>query len=91
MKSFNPQVMGIMHSTVDAVSVGLDLLSQKWTGPVLAYPESLHSHAVEPAAFAEHCLDWANGGVQIIGGCCGTTIDHIRALTDRLAVERKIG
>lgn len=40
--------------------------------------------SVEPAVFAAHCRDWVEGGVQIIGGCCGTTIEHIRAMIEAL-------
>ena len=58
----------------------------------MAYPEATHpdsvSHAarilVEPEDFASHCRSWVESGVQIIGGCCGTTIRHIRAMVDRL-------
>ena len=84
MMSFQPQVMGIMHSTVDAVGAGLEVLSQHWRGPGMAYPEAARGHAVEPDAFAAHCHDWVEGGVQIIGGCCGTTIEHIRAMVGAL-------
>ena len=84
MMSFKPQVMGIMHSTVDATGTGLEVLSQHWSGPVMAYPEASRGHAVEPAAFAAHCRCWVEGGVQIIGGCCGTTIEHIRAMVGAL-------
>ncbi len=72
--------MGIMHSTVDAMGAGLEVLFQRWRGPVMAYPETSGAHAVEPAAFAAYCRGWVEGGVQIIGGCCGTTIEHIRAM-----------
>jgi methionine synthase I (cobalamin-dependent) len=84
MMSFEPQVMGIMHSTVDAVGAGLEVLSQHWDGPVMAYPEAARGHAVEPDAFAAHCRGWVEGGVQIVGGCCGTTIEHIRAMVGAL-------
>jgi len=42
-------------------------------------------HRVEPAIFASLCHDWVNSGVQIIGGCCGTTIEHIRTMVDELS------
>ena len=76
--------MGIMHSTVDAMGAGLEVLFQHWRGPVMAYPEAAAGHAVEPAAFAAYCRDWVEGGVQIIGGCCGTTIEHIDAMVGEL-------
>ena len=83
---------GIMHSEVADTSPGLETLFERWSGPVMAYPEtaqfkSLGEHApanMEPADFARHCRGWVEDGVQIIGGCCGTTIDHIRAMVDRL-------
>jgi methionine synthase I (cobalamin-dependent) len=84
MAAFEPQVMGIMHSTVDAMDAGLEVLSEHWRGPVMAYPETAAGHAVEPAAFASDCRDWVEGGVQIIGGCCGTTIEHIRSMVSKL-------
>jgi|TARA_B100000315_G_scaffold260759_1_gene324909 homocysteine S-methyltransferase len=84
LMSFEPQVMGVMHSTVDAMGAGLEVLFEHWHGPVMAYPEAAAAHAVEPAPFAAHCREWVEGGVQIIGGCCGTTIEHIRAMVEAL-------
>lgn len=84
LMSFEPQVMGIMHSNVDAMGAGLEVLFERWPGPVMAYPEAADTHAVEPADFAAHCRDWVDTGVQIIGGCCGTTIEHIRAMVEAL-------
>ena len=91
MMSFNPQVMGVMHSTVDTTDPGITALFEQWNGPVMVYPESSSmqgrigvAHEIEPAAFAAHCRDWVERGVQIIGGCCGTTIEHIRAMVNEL-------
>ena len=91
MMSFNPQVMGVMHSTVENTDPGITALFEQWNGPVMVYPESSSmqarigvAHEIEPAAFAVHCRDWVERGVQIIGGCCGTTIEHIRAMVNEL-------
>ena len=90
MLSFQPQVMGVMHSTIETTNAGLQTLFEHWQGPVMAYPETSSevkngiSDQVEPAIFAEHCHEWVENGVQIIGGCCGTTIEHIRAMVDEL-------
>ena len=36
-----------------------------------------------PESFAPQLRDWArNGWLNIVGGCCGTTPDHIRAIAD---------
>ena len=92
LASLGPQVTGIMHSSLEATTAGLEVLFGRWSGPVMAYPEATHpdsvSHAarllVEPEDFASRCRGWVEGGVQIIGGCCGTTIRHIRVMVDRL-------
>lgn len=84
LMSYQPQVLGIMHSTVKAMGPGLEVLFQHWQGPVMAYPEADRAHRVEPAEFASYCRGWVENGVQIIGGCCGTTVEHIRTMVDAL-------
>jgi S-methylmethionine-dependent homocysteine/selenocysteine methylase len=39
---------------------------------------------VQPAAYAQHAQQWWQQGAAIIGGCCGTTPDHIAALNKML-------
>ena len=44
----------------------------------------------EPGPLAETLGDYVERyGVGIVGGCCGTTPDHIRALRERVGRERK--
>jgi S-methylmethionine-dependent homocysteine/selenocysteine methylase len=38
------------------------------------------------AAYAAHAADWLTAGAAIVGGCCGTTPAHIRAL--RTLIDR---
>ena len=89
--ALGPQAVGIMHSSFHSTTPGLDVLYERWGGPVMAYPEALGfdavtqgSMAVAPDDFAGHCRAWVEQGVQIIGGCCGTTIHHIRAMVEAL-------
>ena len=92
LASLGPQVTGIMHSSLESTTPGLQALFERWSGPVMAYPEAMRSDSVghlarimvEPEEFASRCRVWVESGVQIIGGCCGTTIRHIRAMVDRL-------
>ncbi|MCK4338708.1 MAG: homocysteine S-methyltransferase family protein, partial [Candidatus Cloacimonetes bacterium] len=42
-------------------------------GETLFYPET-------PEFFAEKTKELIDAGVSIIGGCCGTTPEHIRAI-----------
>lgn len=40
---------------------------------------------IGPAAFAQAAAGFLDDGAAILGGCCGTTPDHIRALKELLA------
>jgi methionine synthase I (cobalamin-dependent) len=95
-------VAGIMHTTAEDTDPALDALFARWDGPVMAYPESLvftpaPGGAVEPDfaaaipedAFAERCRGWVEHGVQIIGGCCGISIDHMTRMYE--TVPRRVG
>jgi methionine synthase I (cobalamin-dependent) len=57
----------------------------RWPGPLGAYPEigdgTPHApHSVTPDELAAQAFGWLASGAGIIGGCCGTTPEHIRAL-----------
>lgn len=43
------------------------------------------THDATPAAFAAHARTWLESGARVVGGCCGTTPDHVRALADIVA------
>jgi len=48
------------------------------------YPGFSHTEAWPPARYAAAVEQWLEGGAQVVGGCCGTTPDHIRALRSLL-------
>jgi homocysteine S-methyltransferase len=57
--------------------------------PLVAYPNSGESyagrwrgHGLPPDAFAALASEWSAAGARLIGGCCRTTPEHIRALAD---------
>lgn len=87
-------VAGVMHSEVAATGPALEILSALCPGPKMAYaetgrfanPEWVFEEAVSAGDYAAAAEGWVlEQGVQIVGGCCGTGPDHIRALKDRLA------
>jgi len=49
------------------------------------YPRFSGADGVTPAQYLEAAQEWKSAGAQVIGGCCGTTPDHIKALRDGLA------
>ena len=72
--------VNVMHSPVDATESALRAIAARWRGPFGAYPEIAESGDMAPAAFAAQAREWIASGAQIVGGCCGTTPQHIRAL-----------
>ncbi len=56
-----------------------DSISQR-----LANGEVVILDDLSPSRYVEEALGWADAGVQLIGGCCGTGPDYIRALAEGL-------
>jgi len=49
--------------------------------PNAGLPNEFGEYDETPEAMAEELADWARSGyLNVIGGCCGTTPDHIRAI-----------
>ena len=54
--------------------------------PNAGLPNEMGEYDEVPATTAEHLGEWAGAGlVNIVGGCCGTTPEHIRAIADAVA------
>lgn len=62
--------------------------------PVIVYPNRgeqydavakqwLHVPGSDPSPFAQQAMAWAHAGARLIGGCCRTTPEDIRALRQR--------
>jgi len=74
------------------VRVGLEKLQPHWSGPIGIYlhigrfdpPEWLFTDEYPPARYVEEAREWRRLGAQVIGGCCGTTPDHIAGLASGL-------
>ena len=85
-------VVGIMHSRPEVTLEALTMLKGHWSGPMMAYPDSLHDTAtatdnplrpdpaIDEACIVDHCRQWLDAGVQILGGCCGLTVSHVEAI-----------
>jgi S-methylmethionine-dependent homocysteine/selenocysteine methylase len=95
LMTLEPAVINLMHSSCNAIDHALPLLRREWGGPVGIYPEvgsfdpitRVRSVSQSPEALAARCVEWMGQGARILGGCCGATPEHIRAIrsrTDRL-------
>ena len=79
--------VGCMHSGAEITGATLAQIRKRFRGPLMAYPDGgyfempqWHFHdVITPARLERFYADWMEEGAQIIGGCCGLTVEHIRA------------
>lgn len=54
--------------------------------PNAGLPNELGEYDLLPEEMAEHIREWAESGfLNIVGGCCGSSPDHIKAIADAVA------
>lgn len=78
---------GPMHSAVDVTEDALRATRTSFKGPLMAYPDSGHFEAphwkftgvIAPDAFGAACRRWKAAGAQVLGGCCGLGVEHVKA------------
>jgi methionine synthase I (cobalamin-dependent)/5,10-methylenetetrahydrofolate reductase len=78
-----------LFNLIKKLHIGSDVISVL---PNAGYPEVVNERTVfvnNPDYFAEKMRDIKKLGVKIIGGCCGTTPQHIKALTSDLNFVQK--
>ncbi len=89
---------GVMHNGAEMIAEALEPVRRSFDGPLMAYPDSGYFEmpdwrfvdVMTPPRFGEFCRDWIRSGVQIIGGCCGLTVEHVqtaRRARDAVAQE----
>jgi homocysteine S-methyltransferase len=92
---YEPAVVNVMHTPATAVARALTEVRSRWRGFIGAYPEidsaGEHGHPVTPAALATLGASWIEQGARVLGGCCGTGPEHIRALKAAAAAHVDAG
>jgi len=83
-----PTVVNVMHSEIRAVPEAIKLVRERWSGPIGVYPESGHFtqphwnfvDVISPDDLVSEALGWVSAGARLLGGCCGTSPEHIQAI-----------
>jgi methionine synthase / methylenetetrahydrofolate reductase(NADPH) len=75
-QSLLPILLELVNTTNGNVSGMPNAGFPKREGDRIVYPKS------SPAYFAEFAREAAGMGVRILGGCCGTTPEHVRAMAE---------
>ncbi len=83
-------IVGVNHSDGPAGVLGaIERLAQVTDRPLVAQPnaglprnvEGRNIYLTTPEYLAEYSRNFIKAGASLVGGCCGTTPDHIRAMT----------
>ena len=82
-------VAGVMHTGAEIVGETLAAIRKNFSGPMSAYPDSGYFEmpdwrfvdVISPDRLETFYAEWISHGAQLIGGCCGLTVDHIHAAT----------
>ena len=85
--------LGPHHMLKSLESVPLPKLALLAVYPNASYPgykDGKLFYENKPEYFEKYALNFRNQGVSLIGGCCGTTPEHIRALVKGLTNRKPI-
>jgi S-methylmethionine-dependent homocysteine/selenocysteine methylase len=81
----------VMHTEVETIVPALKVVAEHFDGPYGAYPHvgdydrpNWIFTGTTPDQFATHAVEWVEAGAQLVGGCCGTRPEHIRAIKERV-------
>ena len=90
VKHHKLDAVGIMHCDIGVIEESIKELREIYDLPIMAYPEVAvfdfprydMSNVIQPNDYLVEAKKWKDAGAQIIGGCCGTTVDHIKLLNN---------
>ena len=88
VKHHKLDAVGIMHCDIGVIEESIKELKEIYDLPIMAYPEVAvfnfprydMSNVIQPNDYLVEAKKWKEAGAQIIGGCCGTTVEHIKLL-----------
>ena len=88
VKHHKLDAVGIMHCDIGVIEESIKELKEVYDLPIMAYPEVAvfkfphydMSNVIPPDDYLIEAKKWKDAGAQIIGGCCGTTVEHIKVL-----------
>ncbi|MYD51131.1 MAG: homocysteine S-methyltransferase family protein [Dehalococcoidia bacterium] len=94
--ALSPDVIGVFHSRLDETTAALQVVLDRWSGPIVIYPDagredylevwqdSLVDNEDSTAGLTQEADIWVEMGAQVIGTCCGFGVDYIKALSGAL-------
>jgi S-methylmethionine-dependent homocysteine/selenocysteine methylase len=92
LRPLGPDALLVNCAPPEDIRAGLRELQPHWPGPIGAYPhigrfnppEWLFTDEYPPRRYLDEARDWRGMGATVIGGCCGTTPEHIELLANNV-------
>ncbi len=76
----------VMHADPGVMLGAIEIIRRHFAGPIGVYAETGNWQppnwvfdGLTPGEYLQHAITWADRSAQLIGGCCGTGPEHIRA------------
>ncbi len=88
LTGFDVAAAGVMHTPANVVGDAIAILRGAFDGPLTAYPDSGYfkmpqwqfEDVIPPDELLRFATDWVGSGVLVVGGCCGLSPEHIKAV-----------
>ena len=88
LNDYDVAAAGVMHTPSNVIGDTIAILRRAFAGRLLAYPDSGYfqmphwqfADVIPPNEFLRFASEWVEAGVQIVGGCCGLSPEHIKAI-----------
>jgi homocysteine S-methyltransferase len=85
---FEIAAAGVMHTPSDLVGDAIAIVRDAFGGPLIAYPDSGYfkmpqwqfKDIITPDELLQFAQKWTMSGVQVVGGCCGLSPEHIATI-----------
>ena len=90
VKHHKLDAVGIMHCDIGVIEESIKELKEIYDLPIMAYPEVAvfnfprydMSNVIQPNDYLVEAKKWKDAGAQIIGACCGTTLQNKKLLNE---------
>ena len=84
-------LINIMHTDVGFVDGCLEILSSEWSGLTGVYAHSgemvgtewTFNNVISKKEYAQFVSRWLTKGINLVGGCCGITTEHMSYLSKK--------
>ena len=92
-------VLNIMHTDINYVDECLAVVSSEWSGLKGVYAHSgkmigtewTFNDVISKEEYAKFVSVWMKKGINLVGGCCGITTDHMRFIARKLFAKDQYG